>query len=90
MSNSLPQLSSSLEDYLETVFALVRDKTVARVRDIAKARGVRAAWEWRRASGSHARASHGTGRDHGPCRPTDRRSDGDGATSPRSIRRGWN
>ncbi len=36
-------LSSSLEDYLETVFELVRDRKVARVRDIASARGVRAA-----------------------------------------------
>lgn len=36
-------LSSSLEDYLETVFELVRDRKVARVKDIAKARGVRAA-----------------------------------------------
>jgi DtxR family Mn-dependent transcriptional regulator len=36
-------LSSSLEDYLETVFELVRDRKVARVKDIARARGVRAA-----------------------------------------------
>jgi len=37
-----PQLTPSLEDYLETIFELVRDRRVARVRDIAKARGVRA------------------------------------------------
>jgi DtxR family Mn-dependent transcriptional regulator len=37
-----PQLTSSLEDYLETIFELVRDRRVARVRDIAKARNVRA------------------------------------------------
>jgi DtxR family Mn-dependent transcriptional regulator len=35
-------LSSALEDYLETVLELVRDRKVARVKDIAKARGVRA------------------------------------------------
>jgi DtxR family Mn-dependent transcriptional regulator len=37
------QLSPSLEDYLETVYELSRDQKVARVRDIARARGVRAA-----------------------------------------------
>jgi DtxR family Mn-dependent transcriptional regulator len=37
-----PTLTSSLEDYLETIFELVRDRKVARVKDIAKARGVRA------------------------------------------------
>ena len=37
------ELSSSLEDYLETIFELVRDRKVARVRDIANARGVRSA-----------------------------------------------
>jgi DtxR family Mn-dependent transcriptional regulator len=37
------QLSASLEDYLETIYELVRDQKVARVRDIARARGVRAA-----------------------------------------------
>jgi DtxR family Mn-dependent transcriptional regulator len=37
------ELSSSLEDYLETVYELVRDQKVARVRDIARLRGVRAA-----------------------------------------------
>jgi DtxR family Mn-dependent transcriptional regulator len=37
------QLSPSLEDYLETVYELSRDQKVARVRDIALARGVRAA-----------------------------------------------
>jgi DtxR family Mn-dependent transcriptional regulator len=36
-------LSGSLEDYLETVYQLVRDRKVARVRDIAQARAVRAA-----------------------------------------------
>jgi DtxR family Mn-dependent transcriptional regulator len=36
-------LSSSLEDYLETIFELVRERGVARVRDIAEARKVKAA-----------------------------------------------
>lgn len=36
-------LTSALEDYLETIYELVRDQKVARVRDIALARGVRAA-----------------------------------------------
>lgn len=36
-------LSRSLEDYLETIFELVRERRVARVRDIAEARGVKAA-----------------------------------------------
>jgi DtxR family Mn-dependent transcriptional regulator len=35
-------LTSALEDYLETIFELVRDRKVARVKDIAKARSVRA------------------------------------------------
>lgn len=35
-------LTPSLEDYLETVYELVRDQKLARVKDIAKARGVRA------------------------------------------------
>lgn len=40
---SADRLSGALEDYLETVYELVRDRKVARVRDIARARGVRAA-----------------------------------------------
>ncbi len=36
-------LTGALEDYIETVYELVRDHKVARVRDIARARGVRAA-----------------------------------------------
>ncbi|MBW2732360.1 MAG: metal-dependent transcriptional regulator [Deltaproteobacteria bacterium] len=36
-------LTGSLEDYLETIYELVRDQKVARVRDIARARGVRSA-----------------------------------------------
>ena len=36
-------LSSALEDYLETIFELVRDNKLARVRDIAKERNVRSA-----------------------------------------------
>jgi len=40
---AVDQLSASLEDYLETIYELVRDQKVARVRDIARARGVRAA-----------------------------------------------
>ena len=34
-------LTASLEDYLETIYELVRDKKFARVRDIARARGVK-------------------------------------------------
>ncbi len=37
------QLTRALEDYLETVYLLVRDGGYARVRDIAKARNVRSA-----------------------------------------------
>jgi DtxR family Mn-dependent transcriptional regulator len=37
------ELSTALEDYLETIFELVRDQKFARVKDIAKARGVRSA-----------------------------------------------
>ena len=36
------ELTTALEDYLETIFELIRDKPVARVRDIANARGVKA------------------------------------------------
>ncbi|MCK5795732.1 MAG: metal-dependent transcriptional regulator [Deltaproteobacteria bacterium] len=38
---TITTLSSSLEDYLETIFELVRDQRVARIRDIAKARNVK-------------------------------------------------
>jgi DtxR family Mn-dependent transcriptional regulator len=34
-------LTSALEDYLETIYELVRDNKFARVKDIAKARGVK-------------------------------------------------
>ncbi|MFH1811052.1 MAG: metal-dependent transcriptional regulator [Pseudomonadota bacterium] len=37
------QLTGALEDYLETIYELVRDQRVARVKDIARARKVRAA-----------------------------------------------
>ncbi len=37
-----PPLSSALEDYLETILLLVRERGFARVRDIAKARNVKA------------------------------------------------
>jgi DtxR family Mn-dependent transcriptional regulator len=37
-----PELSSSLEDYLETIYELHRDGREVRVRDIAEARGVKA------------------------------------------------
>ncbi len=36
------ELTASLEDYLETIYELVRDRRVARVRDIAQARNVKA------------------------------------------------
>lgn len=35
------ELTGSLEDYLETVYELVRDKKIARVKDIARARNVK-------------------------------------------------
>lgn len=38
-----PNLTSALEDYLETIYVLVRDRKVARVKDIAAARQVRPA-----------------------------------------------
>lgn len=34
-------LTSALEDYLESIYELVRDKNFARIKDIAQARGVR-------------------------------------------------
>jgi DtxR family transcriptional regulator, Mn-dependent transcriptional regulator len=37
------QLSESLEDYMETIFELVRDNKLARIKDIARARDVRSA-----------------------------------------------
>ena len=37
------QLTSALEDYLETIYQLVRTNKLARVKDIASARGVRSA-----------------------------------------------
>ena len=37
------QLTSALEDYLETIYELVRTNKLARVKDIASARGVRSA-----------------------------------------------
>lgn len=39
----LPEISSALEDYLETVYLLVQEHGFARVKDIAKARAVKAA-----------------------------------------------
>ncbi len=39
----VPKLTSALEDYLETIYELVRDRKVARVKDIATARQVRPA-----------------------------------------------
>lgn len=42
MTSSELQLTGALEDYLETVFELVRDQKVARVKDIARVRGVKA------------------------------------------------
>lgn len=43
MSESQLALTSALEDYLETIYELVRERKLARVKDIAKARGVRSA-----------------------------------------------
>lgn len=42
MSESRAGLTRSLEDYLETIYELVREHKYARVRDIAKARDVKA------------------------------------------------
>jgi DtxR family transcriptional regulator, Mn-dependent transcriptional regulator len=42
MTNARPLLTSALEDYLETIYELVRKQSFARVRDIARARGVKA------------------------------------------------
>ncbi|OFZ18812.1 MAG: hypothetical protein A2X94_00920 [Bdellovibrionales bacterium GWB1_55_8] len=36
-------ITGALEDYLETIFLLIRDKKIARVKDISQARGVRSA-----------------------------------------------
>lgn len=36
------ELTAALEDYIETIYELIRDKGIARVRDIAKARDVKA------------------------------------------------
>jgi len=41
-STAEPALTRSLEDYLETIYELLRDHREARVRDIAEARGVKA------------------------------------------------
>ena len=43
MSDEPLTLSSSLEDYLETIYRLIGSRSVARVRDIAKARDVKPA-----------------------------------------------
>lgn len=40
-ATTVPGLTSALEDYLETVYQLVKSRHVARVRDIARARDVR-------------------------------------------------
>ena len=42
-NNAATQMSSSLEDYLETIYLLVQQHGFARVRDIAHARDVKAA-----------------------------------------------
>ncbi len=42
-SKKIPALSESLEDYLETIHTLIRDRKVARVKEIAEARSVRMA-----------------------------------------------
>lgn len=45
VANSLPdsEISSSLEDYLETIYLLVQEQGFARVKDVARARDVKAA-----------------------------------------------
>ncbi len=40
-AGAAPALSDALEDYLEAIYVLLRDQPYARVRDIAKARGVK-------------------------------------------------
>jgi DtxR family Mn-dependent transcriptional regulator len=42
-TGSVPEISSSLEDYVETVYLLVQQHGFARVKDIARARDVKAA-----------------------------------------------
>ncbi|MFH2002059.1 MAG: metal-dependent transcriptional regulator [Planctomycetota bacterium] len=42
MTDKESQLTGALEDYLETIFELVRDQKFARVKDIARVRGVKA------------------------------------------------
>lgn len=37
------ELTAALEDYLETIYLVTQDRPVARIKDIAKARGVRSA-----------------------------------------------
>lgn len=41
MSTKVNSLTHALEDYLETIYLIIRDHKLARVRDIAKARGVK-------------------------------------------------
>ncbi len=41
MEKKIAPLTGALEDYLETVYELVRDKKLARIKDIAQARGVK-------------------------------------------------
>lgn len=43
MTEAKIQLTSALEDYLESIYELIREKSFARIKDIAKARGVRSA-----------------------------------------------
>ena len=40
-SNQLPSLTSAMEDYLEAIYHLERERRIARVRDIAKRLGVK-------------------------------------------------
>ncbi|MBM4373322.1 MAG: metal-dependent transcriptional regulator, partial [Deltaproteobacteria bacterium] len=41
-AGNISELTPALEDYLETIFELVQERKVARVRDIAEARSVKA------------------------------------------------
>jgi len=42
-TDALPEISSALEDYVETIYLLVQEHGFARVKDIARARAVKAA-----------------------------------------------
>ena len=46
------EISSSLEDYLETIYLLVQEQGFARVKDVARARDVKAASAFLKVTGA--------------------------------------